>query len=377
MINVLIDGNYIFHKTFGVFGGWGSKNPAEILGSESDQSMFIQKISTDLCASLRSIPTGGRLIFTADSRSWRKEIEIEGGGYKANRVKDEEVDWSIFFNLLDSFGHHLEKMGFIYSRSDGAEGDDLLYFWSDYFTTKGENCIVVSADKDLHQLARWNKSNWTLVWSNNSKNNVLTTPVAWKEKWLELEEEPTIFSMGSMIDPDRDKLKNLIKKVDLNEIDPKYYIFNKMLVGDKGDNVPSAWEMEKSGKIHRITPKKADQIMEAFLGSKWVNDEFGSLIDDAEFLDFISKLILRIMQDVDSMENRDKAKSNLLLNYKLMWLDKKVIPMGVISGVISEIKRGINLGKKSITLDRIKILEGTSWMATQSVPKSFDPFSSF
>lgn len=377
MINVLIDGNYIFHKTFGVFGGWGSKNPAEILGSESDQSMFIQKISTDLCASLRSIPTGGRLIFTADSRSWRKEIEIEGGGYKANRVKDEEVDWSIFFNLLDSFGHHLEKMGFIYSRSDGAEGDDLLYFWSDYFTTKGENCIVVSADKDLHQLARWNKSNWTLVWSNNSKNNVLTTPVAWKEKWLELEEEPTIFSMGSMIDPDRDKLKNLIKKVDLNEIDPKYYIFNKMLVGDKGDNVPSAWEMEKSGKIHRITPKKADQIMEAFLGSKWVNDEFGSLIDDAEFLDFISKLILRIMQDVDSMENRDKAKSNLLLNYKLMWLDKKVIPMGVISGVISEIKRGINLEKKSITLDRIKILEGTSWMATQSVPKSFDPFSSF
>lgn len=377
MINVLIDGNYIFHKTFGVFGGWGSKNPAEILGSESDQSMFIQKISTDLCASLRSIPTGGRLIFTADSRSWRKEIEIEGGGYKANRVKDEEVDWSIFFNLLDSFGHHLEKMGFIYSRSDGAEGDDLLYFWSDYFTTKGENCIVVSADKDLHQLARWNKSNWTLVWSNNSKNNVLTTPVAWKEKWLELEEEPTIFSMGSMIDPDRDKLKNLIKKVDLNEIDPKYYIFNKMLVGDKGDNVPSAWEMEKSGKIHRITPKKADQIMDAFLGSKWVNDEFGSLIDDAEFLDFISKLILRIMQDVDSMENRDKAKSNLLLNYKLMWLDKKVIPMGVISGVISEIKRGINLEKKSITLDRIKILEGTSWMATQSVPKSFDPFSSF
>lgn len=377
MINVLIDGNYIFHKTLGVFGGWGSKNPAEILGSESDQSMFIRKISTDLCSSLRSIPTGGRLIFTADSRSWRKDVPIEGGGYKANRIKDEEVDWSIFFNLLHSFGNHLEKMGFIYSKSEGAEGDDLLYFWSDYFTTKGENCIVVSADKDLHQLARWNKSNWTLVWSNNSKNNVLTTPIGWKEKWLDTVDEPTIFSMESLIDPDKDKLRSLIKKADIQEVDPKYYIFNKMLVGDKGDNVPSAWEMEKSGKIHRITPKKADQIMESFLDSQWSADGFDSLIEDDDFLEFISKLILRLMQDVDNKENRDKAKKNLLLNYKLMWLDKKVIPMSVISGVISEIRRGINLEKKSITLDRIKILEGTNWVTTQSVPKHFDPFNSF
>ena len=81
MINVLIDGNYIFHKTFGVFGGYGNKNPGDILGSENEQSMFIRKISTDLCSSLRSIPAGGKLIFTADSRSWRKDVEIEGGGY--------------------------------------------------------------------------------------------------------------------------------------------------------------------------------------------------------------------------------------------------------------------------------------------------------
>ena len=67
---------------------------------KKDRSVFIRKIATDLCSSLRDLPTGGRLIFTADSRSWRKKIEIEDGGYKSDRVKDEKVDWTIFFDLI-------------------------------------------------------------------------------------------------------------------------------------------------------------------------------------------------------------------------------------------------------------------------------------
>jgi hypothetical protein len=125
MINILCDGNYIFHKTFGIFSGYGNVDPAKVLGKKSDQAMFIRKVSTDLCAALKSLPSGGRLIFTADSRSWRRDIEIEDGGYKSNRVKDENVDWSIFFQLLEEFGIQLEKMGFIFSKVPGAEGDDL------------------------------------------------------------------------------------------------------------------------------------------------------------------------------------------------------------------------------------------------------------
>ena len=112
MINILIDGNYIFHKTFGVFAGYGSNvDPGKVLKSKSDQSMFIRKIATDLCSSLKMLPIGGRLVFASDSRSWRKDVEIEDGGYKSGRVKDENVDWSIFFDLMQAFGTHLEKMG--------------------------------------------------------------------------------------------------------------------------------------------------------------------------------------------------------------------------------------------------------------------------
>ena len=349
----------------------------DILGTSNEQSMFIRKISTDLTSSLRSIPTGGRLVFAADSRSWRKDVEIEGGGYKSNRVKDEEVDWSVFFNLLTSYGEHLEKMGFVFSKVNGAEGDDLLYFWADYLNSKGENCIIISGDKDLHQLARWKNDNWTIVWNANSKNNVLSVPENWEDEWLNKNPAASVFDMGSVMDPDKEKLKTFINKVEVNEIVPRDFVFIKMLVGDKGDAVPGIWEVQKGSRTHRITPKKAEVILESLQSTEWAKTPFSKLIEDDNFLQWTSKYCLKLLDDVDSKENREKASENLKRNYKLMWLDKAVIPQEVIEGTIDELKRGISLPKKSITLDRVKIIEGTSWVSAQNAPSQFDPFKDF
>lgn len=377
MINVLIDGNYIFHKTFGVFGGYGNKNPGDILGSENEQSMFIRKISTDLCSSLRSIPAGGKLIFTADSRSWRKDVEIEGGGYKSNRVKDEEVDWTVFFHLLEAFGNHLEKMGFIFSRVTGAEGDDLLYYWADYLNTKGQDCVILSGDKDMHQLARWKGNNWTIVWNANSKNNMLSVPQGWESNWLNKKEDVSIFDMNSAMDPDKEKMKDFVQKNEITEINPRDFIFIKMLIGDKGDAVPGIWESIVNGKTNRLTPKKAETILESLQETKWKESSFQDLIQDSEFLDWISGYSLRLIKEIDTTENRKKAAENLKRNYKLMWLDKTVIPMEVTTRAVEELRRGISLEKKPITLDRVKILEGTTWVSKSTAPSQYDPFKNF
>lgn len=375
MINILCDGNYIFHKTFGVFGGYGTKDPAEILKTKGEQSMFIRKIATDLCSSLKMIPTGGRLVFTSDSKSWRKDVEIEEGGYKT-RVKDENVDWSIFFDLMLEFGNQLEKMGFIFSKVDGAEGDDLLYFWADHFNKLGENCIIISGDKDMHQMARSSGDSWTVVWNSNSKNNIISVPQDWEENWLNSSGPVSIFEMSTAMSPDKDKMREFLNKVSLEKINPRDFIFNKMLVGDRGDTVPGIWEVESSpGKVSRVSPKKAEAIMESLTQSKWINSPFADLLSDNEFLDWISGYTLRLMKDVDSKENRDKVSKNLLRNYTLMWLDETVIPSWVTSNVQKEISRGISLPRKPAILDRIKILEGTDWETTQAAPKTFDPFA--
>jgi 5'-3' exonuclease len=380
MINILIDGNYIFHKTFGVFAGYGSNvDPGKILKSKSDQSLFIRKVSTDLTAALKLLPIGGRLIFTSDSRSWRKEVEIEDGGYKSGRVKDENVDWSIFFELMESFGNHLEKMGFIFSKVEGAEGDDLLLYWSQRLNDEGQSCIIISGDKDLHQLARMKGPDiWTATWNSNSKKNVLSVPAGWRENWLnEVKTEVSIFNMGSTISPEKERLKDFIKKVDIEEINSFPFIFNKVLIGDKGDSVPSVWEFETAGKTTRFTPKSAEKLYDLFLESRWKNLSIKDLSVDDEFLNWISPLILKIGKGVDSSDNRVKVRYNFLRNLKLMWLDDQVIPEKVSMKCKLETERGMKIDRIPITLDRVKILEGTEWITTGFTPKGIDPFENF
>lgn len=375
MINILCDGNYIFHKTFGIFSGYGNVDPAKVLGKKSDQAMFIRKVSTDLCAALKSLPSGGRLIFTADSRSWRREIEIEDGGYKSNRVKDENVDWSIFFQLLEEFGIQLEKMGFIFSKVQGAEGDDLLYAWSKKLNEIGEDCIIITGDKDLHQLSRLENNNWTIIWNNNNKKNVLSVPEKWESNWLLKEEEASIFNMGSAISPDKEKLKSLFSKCEINEVDRYQFILNKMFVGDKGDAVPSVWEMKAGGKTMGFTPKKSESLIQSIMSSEWSSMKIGQMLDNDEFVNWTSGFILRLMKDVDSGDNRKKVSSNIFRNYKLMWLDESVIPDNIMSGMMEEVGRGLSIERKNITLDRIKILEGTNWVSQTYNPSNFDPFA--
>jgi 5'-3' exonuclease len=374
MINVCVDGNYIFHKTFGIFAGYGNIDPSKILGDKKDQSAFIRKICTDLCSSLKLLPAGGRMIFTADSRSWRRQIEIENGGYKSGRVRDETVDWTIFFDLLSAFGKQLEKMGFIFSKVDGAEGDDLLMFWSDHFMSSNENCIIVTGDKDLHQLAKSKNDSWTIIWNSSSKNNTIWVPPGWVKDCVEKEDSISIFNMGSSISPEKERLKSFLKKVEIEEVEVRQFLLIKILIGDKGDSVPSVWEFEKAGKTTKFTQKKAESVVEAISESEFSNLSIDDLRKNESFLSWISGLILRTSKDVDSTINREKVVKNILRNFQLMWLDRSVFPADVKSFCIEEVERGLTKPKKNITLDRIGILEGTDWVTADYHPKGFDPF---
>lgn len=378
MTNILIDGNYIMHKTFGIFAGYGKNvDPGKILASKNDQSAFVRKIATDLCASLKMLPGGGRLIFTSDSRSWRKEVEIENGGYKSKRNKDENVDWSIFFDLLSSFGHQLEKMGFVFSKVDGAEGDDLLLFWSLKFNQLGENVIIITGDRDLHQLARFENNSWTAIWNNNSKNNLFTVPLGWNPNSTQSSNEISVFNMESSLSPEVDKLQEFIKKVNVSEIEHRSFLFKKILTGDDGDSVPSVWEFESKGKINRFTDKKAEDVYDIFSSSEWKDLTVSDLITNENFMLWISGLVLKISKGVDSTENRSKVRHNIIRNHKLVCLDPGVIPENVRSSCYLEIDRGMKLEKRNVTLDRIKILEGTEWVTAGYQPRGFDPFEGF
>lgn len=375
MISVLWDGNYLFHKTFAVFSDFGSKQPGEILSKPAERDMFMRKIITDLCYALNQIPVNGHIIFCKDSRSWRKDLKIERADYKSSRIKDEKVDWGSFFELMDEFGKFLEINGYIYSTANGAEGDDLLWFWNKKLKEERHNVIVLTGDKDSHQLVSCDET-WTICWNANSKNNKIFCSENWKRDYLDQETEASIFSLNFVEDHEKEKMKSLAASATLEATDPKKLTFEKILTGDKGDDVPSVFSYEKTpGKIFKLTKAKAESIYENYKQSGWGNLELEDIWKNEEFKNWISGFVLRSMSYTDNVENRKIVANNYKENAQLVWLSDQVIPEGVLTEMEFSYSTK-NLEIKSITTDKKNLIGRSRWNSYEA-PSAFDPFKSF
>lgn len=374
-INIIFDANYLFRKTLGIFAGYGAIDPNEVFSRDEDKAAFIRKVTMDMCATLRSLPPANRIIMCLDSTSWRKKVEIEGGGYKSDRKKDEAIDWSIFYSLIHEYCLRLEDLGYIYTKVSGAEADDLIYFWTRYLMKSGEDSIVITGDRDLHQLIKTNDNqNWVCVLNNNSKNLAFYTPFGWKE--MISKEEVSIFNMSGSLDPVKGRLREFANTFETNEIDSTDILLEKVLSGDKGDSVPPVWNIIKNGKNHGMTAKKAEAFYQELKNSKWSSEPISEVLNNSESIDFIAGYCLRALGDVDSKENRSKVAQNLERNKKLVWLEKDMIPKEISLEILSLIANdSANLEKSHAPIDRDTILNGTEWVTEGYVPKKFNPFS--
>ena len=375
MITVVIDSNYLFHKTFGVFSGFGAKNPGDVLSTPTEKNMFARKVITDLCYSLSQIPNIKKVISCKDSRSWRKDYKITRSNYKESRVKEEGVDWGSFFKLMDEFSEYLEEMGFIYSSYKGAEGDDLIWAWCDYLHNKNESVIVISGDKDMHQLVRYNESSWVGIWNSNSKNNKLIVDENWKE---DTQKETTIFDVDPISGSNSSKMDKLLSSCSLERINTKEYIFKKILTGDKKDDVPGVFPYQtKNGRNSNIAEGKANKIWEIYKESDWCNYSMEYLWDNQDFLDWISGLSLRLISQTDNSENRDKFKKFYEENARLVWLNSNTLPKNMVEGLKNHVQELDSKEKLKLNLDKKEMIEKSPWASDDKPPKGFDPFELF
>ena len=77
----------------------------------------------------------------------------------------------------------------------------------------------------------------------------------------------------------KEKIKEFLKKVQVEEIIRRDFVFSKMLTGDKGDAVPGVWYVQTpAGKFNGISPKKAEQIMESLNQSEWKGTTFTEML---------------------------------------------------------------------------------------------------
>ncbi len=176
----------------------------------------------------------GNLVLCYDSKHyWRKELFPY---YKQNRKKDREkssLDWNRIFEILNKIRDEIrDNFPYVVMEIYGAEADDIIATLSKYVAVQNikrqkngdvvEKVLILSGDKDFIQLSKY----------------------------------PCV------------KQYNPLQKKFISGIDPKIYIKEHVIKGDRSDGIPNFLSVDDtfvSGKRQKPISKK--NIL------KWINNE--------------------------------------------------------------------------------------------------------
>lgn len=354
-MTLIFDGNYLFYKSLFVFSSYGSSG--KLLEDEKDQAMFIRKIATDMSYAIRQFGNPDHIIFTIDSRSWRKDVAIADGSYKGNREKDEsKVNWENFYEMMNEFSRILLSRGFVVSRQEKAEGDDLMALWSKGLIANGMDAVVITGDRDLMQtVALSDSGNFSVVYNSNTKTRKIVAPNGFRG-WLNTE-KVDIFNADTFMNKSKDLIHEALNSITIEEVDPFRIVFDKVIMGDAGDAVPPIYTWQKDGKTFRVTPAKCNRIWEILNSVKPVEDIMELPGRAAE----ISSAISAVIKQNPPV---DLIRHNLERNIQLVYLDERVIPTSIQDEfephLLSLLKRK-TLSARSY--DMQSLLEGTKYLS--------------
>jgi 5'-3' exonuclease len=321
-----------------------------------------------------------------DSKSWRKDL-FPASDYKGTRKQNNNVDWPSVYAVYEEFQKVVAAKGVTVHQIQGAEADDVIFGWSTMLNARGKSCIVWSGDRDLIQLVNYSETNDAhTVWYYNTKKTLYAYNgfVADMERSAteDMSQDDLMFNMGgqSML---RDNYQRDImewvaaNKISVTEVDCDEFIFKKILVGDKSDNIPSVvtWQKEmKGGKLrnYSITDKTAETIW-----NQYIKEYNGFTIDflfSSEAKDILSDIIYRVVGQTSTT----LIKTNLTSNIALMLLHNKTIPDPIQKAIYEAIERdweGAIESKESL-MEMDRILEGTDWLeGAKKANFAPDPFA--
>jgi 5'-3' exonuclease len=278
-MNILFDGNYAFHKCFGVFSQYyKGQDMSDVLSDPEKQQVLLRKCIIDMCAVIKRFKEVKRVAFVIDSSSWRYSL-YDDYKYALTRVRD--PFYKHFLNVLYMFEDLLRNKGIIVSKVMGAEGDDLLYIWAIYFGyILDEDLVIITGDSDIRQIMNKNVS----LFDNNSKN------------------------LKMYCIPEKEVFWNEYLDTDVQIIPAKPFevLLYKVILGDTSDNIPKL----KAGFgpktfekfIESITPYQEPINIDLIPMAQWISTRF------SEF----SKI------------NEDELLGKIIFNLKMTWLNLSV-----------------------------------------------------
>lgn len=265
---------------------------------------------------LKQIPEIDNIIVTTEGGSWRKKVAIPSHlnitSYKGNRIKSSDVDWVLIFDYFDRF---TKQLGMYYNttcvKGDGLEGDDWMWYWSNYLSHNNVSCLIWSSDCDLQQLVKEN-----VYWYNDNAGLVYTTSsILNKNPTQDLATQMFDINIKSQNSPEDVLIDKFNNKTLINA---EEIVIKKVLCGDKGDNVPPICSFTKQGKNYGFTNKNYVELQSKF-SIQTVQELKKYKIDICAYIAKLPKFIKYKIPQAN-------IETSFEYNLKMVYLDKSTIP---------------------------------------------------
>jgi 5'-3' exonuclease len=264
------------------------------------------------------------LVSDSKEKSWRKKIYTN---YKANRKKDNDIDWEFVFQVYGEFKSTLKNKGVQVLEAPNIEGDDWISFLIEKSNSEKRSTIIVSNDYDIKQLIKFdiNGPYINLMSNEMHSKQKLFLPKNYRFFLSEINKKNNddIFNLND----NQDFINlfiNFTEKCEVYEIDPMEALIIKLISGDTSDNILSAWSVVKNGKKRGIAEKGAKSIFDEYLLN------FGEpTLEDPDLTENIADLICE--KKKLSKASIIDIKINIENNMKLILLNTQYFPSEIVS----------------------------------------------
>lgn len=309
-LNIIFDGNFLMHKTKSIWMTYGKEaSLTEALKTKEARAEFMRKVITDFCFTANQILQNSInlelnsivVVFDKDD-SWRKQIYPE---YKFKEKGDgsEDEGKKYFYEVMEKFKNLIDKRGITTIDISGLEGDDLCWIVSKELKCSTGNIfhkklneaknVIVTADRDIVQCV----TKETTVFNNNSK-------------------------MLKLYSTEGSQQFLFFKKLDINhiQVEPKEYLFKKILLGDAGDNIPNV--------LRGMGEKKVDSIAALVKSLDLLQCDF----QDEEYLE---KITIIVNSQFNNKHDEVELKAKIIRNAKLIQINQHTIPKGLLKEAVT------------------------------------------
>jgi 5'-3' exonuclease len=262
------------------------------------------------------------LVSDSKEKSWRKQLTK---AYKANRKKDNDIDWNFVYSAYDEFKQSMSNLVTILE-APHVEGDDWISFLTTKANLEGRSTIIVSNDYDIKQIVGYSAEPlWINIMTNEMYNKEkLFMPKNYQIFISEVKNLPNddIFNLNDNSDF-LILLNRFLTKYEIVEIDPMESLVVKIISGDQSDNIGSVWSQVKNGKKRGIGAKGAKTIYDNYLV------EFGEVnLKDPDLYENIADLICE--KKKLSKTQIESIVENIHGNVKLIDLRLENLPKEII-----------------------------------------------